>query len=61
MSKFTDLKDKDVKELQTLLKETRVNLGKLKFELNNKALRNSSKIGITKKEIAKILTALKQK
>lgn len=57
--KYNELQSKSVKELQALLKEARVNLGKLRFELNNKALSNSSKIKATRKEVAKILTAIK--
>ncbi len=57
--KYKDLKDRDVKELQNLLKDQRVGLGKLRFELNNKSLLNPSKFRSTRRDIAKILTTIK--
>ncbi len=57
--KFTALHQKDAKELDSLLKDERISLGKLRFELNNKSLHNPSKIKTTRRNIAKLLTALK--
>ena len=57
--KYTEIKQKDSKELQTVLKDERIGLGKLRFELNNKSLPDSSKIRTTRRNIAKILTAIK--
>lgn len=59
--KFTDLQNKSVPELQERLKEARIKLGRLKFELANKALKDSSQIGKVKKEIARIMTVLNKK
>ncbi|MEK7506628.1 MAG: 50S ribosomal protein L29 [Patescibacteria group bacterium] len=59
--KFTDLQNKNIAELQELLKEARIKLGKFRFELANKALKDSSQIGKVKKEIARVMTALNEK
>jgi len=57
--KFTDLENKEEKELQEMLKDLRIKLGKFRFELANKSLKNYSQIKKTKKDIAKIMTAIK--
>ena len=57
--KSQDIKDKSVAELQELLKERRINLGKLRFDLSGKSLKDVSQISKTKKEIARILTVIK--
>jgi len=57
--KYTDLENKDVKELEQIVKGLRVKFGKLRFELANKTLKNFSQIKQTKKNIARALTALK--
>lgn len=59
--KYKELQNQDIKELQNLLKERRVSLGKLRFELNNKSLRDPSKIRSTRRDIAKILTTINSK
>lgn len=59
--KLTDLQNKSVPELQERLKEARIKLGRFKFELANKALKDSSQIGKVKKEIARIMTVLNKK
>jgi len=59
--KFEELQNKGSQELEVMLKEAKVKLGKLRFELANKALKDSSQIGKTKKEIAQIMTAMKNK
>lgn len=59
--KFTDLQNKSVPELQERLKEARIKLGRFKFELANKTLKDSSQIGKVKKEIARIMTVLNKK
>jgi ribosomal protein L29 len=56
---FTDLKSKNVQELGQAEKDLRVKLGKLKFELANKTLKNFSQIRQVKKDIARVMTALK--
>lgn len=57
--KFTELQNKDKSELQEMLREQRVVLGKLRFELANKTLKDFSKLSKSKRDIAKILTAIK--
>ncbi len=42
-----------------MLKELRIKLGKLRFELANKSLKDVSQLKKTKKDIARILTAIK--
>lgn len=58
--KNKELKQKNKKELENLLNASREKLGKLKFELNNKKLKNTHEIGQTKKEIARIIMLLKE-
>ena len=57
--KYSDLQSKDKIELKESLKELKVKLGKLRFELANKTLKDFSQIKKTKKDIARVLTALK--
>lgn len=57
--KFSDLQNKEEKELQEMLKELRIKLGKFRFELANKSLKDYSQIVKTKKDIARIMTAIK--
>jgi len=60
--RFADLKNKDIRELQQMVKDLQIKLGKLRFELANKTLKNFSQIKQTKKDIARVLTAMnKQK
>lgn len=59
--KYADLQNKDLSELQIILKELQVQLGKLRFQLADKALKDYSKIGKSRKDIARILTAAKSK
>ena len=56
-----EIKNKNATELQELLKENRVVLGKLRFDLADNSLKDVSRISKTKKEIARILTELNQK
>jgi len=55
---YTDLQNKDPKELEQMVKDLRVKLGKFRFELANKSLKDMSQIKQTKKDIARVLTAL---
>ena len=57
--KFSDIQNKNERELQELLKTARIKLGKLHFENANKALKDFSQIGKIKKEIAQVMTAIK--
>ncbi|MBI4160294.1 MAG: 50S ribosomal protein L29, partial [Candidatus Yanofskybacteria bacterium] len=54
--KSSELQPKSRDELQVMLDELRVRLGKFRFELANKNLKDSSQIGKTKKDIARIMT-----
>lgn len=58
---YTDLKDKDVKELNELLKEKKKSLFVLRHKLRTMQLTNTSEISATKKEIAQISTAINAK
>lgn len=58
--KHSELQNQSEAELQERLQAARVRLGKLRFELANKALKNFSQIGKTRREIARLMTALNQ-
>lgn len=55
--KFSDIQSKSQTELNEMLKELQVKLGKLRFELANKSLKDVSQLKKTKKDIARVLTA----
>lgn len=55
---YTDIKDKSLNELQALLKEKKVLLFELKAKLKTMQLTNTSELRATKKDIAKIQTAI---
>ena len=55
---YTEIKDKSLSELQTLLKEKKVLLFELKAKLKTMQLTNTSELRIAKKDIAKIQTAM---
>lgn len=56
--KYTELKDKSVAELNTLLKEKKVLLFTLKQKLKTMQLTNPNEIRGARKDIAKINTAI---
>lgn len=56
--KYTELKDKSVAELNTLLKEKKVLLFTLKQKLRTMQLTNPNEIKDARKDIAKINTAI---
>jgi large subunit ribosomal protein L29 len=56
--KYTDLEGKTLEELQTLLKEKKQELFTLKVKLKTMQLTNTSEIRVTKKDIARIQTAI---
>jgi large subunit ribosomal protein L29 len=58
--KTIDLKNKDQKELLNLLKELRGRMAKLVFDLEANSLKDTSQIQKTKRDIARVLTMLKQ-
>lgn len=59
--KFSEIQNKEGSELNEMLKNARIKLGQLKFELANKTLKNPSQIKPVKKEIARLMTALNNK
>lgn len=59
--KAKELRQKTEKELTILLEEKKEELKKLKIDLSLGKLKNYKKIGQTKKDIARILTILKEK
>jgi|YelNatPaOPRAMG01_1025707.scaffolds.fasta_scaffold00218_27 large subunit ribosomal protein L29 len=56
-----ELREKSKKELEELLLETRQKLFRLKLDLASGKLKNFNQIKQTKREIARILTILKEK
>lgn len=56
--KFTDLKDKDISELQKMLKEKKSLLFEKRLQLKTAQLNNPSEIKMVRKDIARITTAL---
>lgn len=59
--KTKDIAGKDEKELKNLLKEKRKDLFDLNLENKQNKLKNTRSIFNTKKEIAKILTLIREK
>ncbi|WP_034372350.1 50S ribosomal protein L29 [Helicobacter sp. MIT 05-5293] len=59
--KFIDLKDKDVAELQKMLKEKKSLLFEKRLQLKTMQLTNPSEIKVIRKDIARINTALSAK
>jgi large subunit ribosomal protein L29 len=55
---YTDIKDKSLDELQSLLKEKKVLLFELKTKLKTMQLTNTGEIKAAKKDIARISTAI---
>ncbi len=59
--KFIDLKDKDLTELQKMLKDKKSELFELRLKLKTMQLTNSSQISGVRKDIARINTAISAK
>ncbi len=59
--KVKELSQKTEKELKDLLIENRHKLGQFKFDLASKKLKNVRQIRELRKDIARILTILKEK
>ncbi|WP_297809482.1 50S ribosomal protein L29 [uncultured Helicobacter sp.] len=59
--KYTEIDTKTIEELNVLLKEKETSLFELNLKLRTMQLTNSSEIRVTKKDIAKIKTALNAK
>ena len=56
--KIADIKNKGKNELEEMLKEHQIKLGKLSFERQGKTLKKSSDLQKTKRTIAQIKTFL---
>ena len=56
--KYSDLADKNVSELNVMLKEKKTELFTLKIKQKMMQLNNTSELRVAKKDIAKINTAL---
>ncbi len=56
--KYSDLADKSVEELKTLLKEKKGELFTLKIKHKTMQLQNTSELRVVKKDIARINTAI---
>lgn len=59
--KFTDLKEKDLAELQKMLKDKKSELFELRLKLKTMQLTNTSEITVARKDIARIRTAISAK
>ena len=57
--KYTDIQPKSLQELENMIKDLSIGLGKARFELANNTLKNTSIIKKTKKDVARILTSIK--
>ncbi|BCD61421.1 MULTISPECIES: 50S ribosomal protein L29 [Nitratiruptor] len=59
--KYTELKDKSLQELEGMLKDKKVELFKLRMQLKTMQLQDTSQIRKTRKDIARIKTAIAEK
>ena len=59
--KYTDLKDKDLAELNSMLKQSKLLLFMARQKLKTMQLSNPNEIRAIKKDIARINTAIKAK
>ena len=55
---FSELQNKTEHELQELLKQAQIRLGQLRFQLAESKLTDFSQLKKTRREIARLLTAL---
>ncbi|NPA50681.1 MAG: 50S ribosomal protein L29 [Epsilonproteobacteria bacterium] len=56
--KYTEIKDKSLKELHELLKEKKMELFTLRVKLKTMQLQNTSELRKVRKDIARIKTAI---
>lgn len=59
--KYTEIKDKTIEELNSLLKEKRTQFFTLKIKQKTMQLQNTSELRSVKKEIAQVSTAINAK
>lgn len=58
--KFNDLENKTIQDLNSLLEEAKAKLVKFSFDLERRNLKDVSQIKKVKKDIARIMTKIKQ-
>ncbi|WP_292658028.1 50S ribosomal protein L29 [Nitratifractor sp.] len=56
--KYTDLQEKSVAELESMLKEKKLEVFTLRAKLKTMQLTNTSELRAAKKDVARIMTAL---
>ncbi len=59
--KAEDLRDLDIAGLEKKAKELNQELFNLRFQLHTGHLENNSRIGVVRKDIARVLTVLREK
>lgn len=57
--KKNDLTTRSTAELQTMLADARAKLSQMRFDIADKKLQRTSDVGVTRRLIARIMTALK--
>lgn len=57
--KKNDMTNRSAAELQNMLSDARGRIAQFRFDLADKKLKRTSDIGITRRSIARIMTALK--
>ena len=61
MAKIQELRDMNIEQLKKLLDEKRTQAVKLRFDIASRQLKNHRQYRTIKKDIAKVLTILKEK
>lgn len=59
--KIKELREKNIAELENILGEKRANTIKLRFNIASKQVKNTKELKNEKRDIAKILTLIKEK
>ncbi|MRI58723.1 MAG: 50S ribosomal protein L29 [Epsilonproteobacteria bacterium] len=59
--KYTEIKEKSLQELEGMLREKKLELFKLRMQLKTMQLQDTSQIRKTRKDIARIKTAIAEK
>ena len=59
--KYTEIKEKSLQELEGLLRDKKLELFKLRMQLKTMQLQDTSQIRKTRKDIARIKTAIAEK
>ena len=59
--KLNELRKKDKKELEATVRDLKKKLNDIRFKRSSNQLKNVNEIGNTKKEIARILTVIREK